>query len=174
MISTSKAARWPDSMNVTVELAGRQVGSNAPDLARFRDWIHCTLSLGADGHKPLAKPVISVRLVNEEESAELNSRYRNRQGATNVLSFPARLPADMQALLEETPLGDLAICMPVVEREADEQNKPILAHWAHMTVHGTLHLLGHDHQNSTDAECMEKLECRILESLGFDNPYQLT
>jgi len=167
----SKVARWPDSMNVTIELAGRQAGSNTPDLAHFKDWIHCTLSHGADGQTPLMNPVISVRLVDENESADLNSRYRNRSGATNVLSFPAGLPADVQTLLQETQLGDLAICTPVVEREADEQNKPVMAHWAHMTVHGTLHLLGHDHQSTADAECMEKLECRILESLGFDNPY---
>lgn len=158
-------------MNVTVELAGSHSGRNTPDLARFREWIHCTLTHGCQARSLPDNPVVSIRLVDEEESADLNSRYRNKTGSTNVLSFPATLPEDMQVLLQQSPLGDLAICAPVVEREAGEQRKPVLAHWAHMTVHGTLHLLGHDHQNSEDAESMERLECRILESLGFNNPY---
>lgn len=118
---------------------------------------------------------MAIRVVGLAESQELNSDYRDKAYPTNVLSFAADLiesmPAEIIAELDELPLGDLVICAPVVIREAEEQGKPVNAHWAHMTVHGILHLLGHDHIEAADAACMEPLEVAILAELGCDNPY---
>ncbi|WP_461481148.1 rRNA maturation RNase YbeY [Porticoccus sp.] len=113
---------------------------------------------------------LSVRIVDAEESAELNQQYRHKQGPTNVLSFPADLPEELNLPL----LGDLVICAPVVAREAAEQSKSATAHWAHMVVHGCLHLIGYDHLADDEAEAMETLETRILVGLGFPPPYQET
>ncbi|MBB3059304.1 rRNA maturation RNase YbeY [Microbulbifer rhizosphaerae] len=110
---------------------------------------------------------LSVRIVDEDESLALNRRYRGKGKPTNVLSFPADLPEELGLPL----LGDLVICAPVVAREADQQHKEPPAHWAHMVVHGTLHLLGYDHIEDADAEIMEGLETRLLEGLGFPDPY---
>jgi len=111
---------------------------------------------------------LTVRFVSEEESAELNKQYRNKTGATNVLSFPFDAPAEVEINL----LGDLVICTEVVKQQAKEQKKQELAHWAHMIVHGTLHLLGYDHQNSTEANIMETKEIQILSQLGYSDPYR--
>ncbi len=112
---------------------------------------------------------ISLRIVDEEESADLNGRYRGKARPTNVLSFPFEPPPG----LPDLPLiGDLAICAPVVEREALEQGKSLEAHWAHMIVHGILHLLGHDHLDEAEAQDMEAKETQILASLGFPPPYE--
>ena len=110
---------------------------------------------------------LTVRLVDAEESAALNQNYRHRQGATNVLSFPFTEPFQLQPPL----LGDIVICVPLVAAEAREQNKTLLAHWAHLVVHGTLHLLGYDHLGDNQAEEMESLEIMILAQLGFADPY---
>lgn len=114
---------------------------------------------------------LAIRLVGEDESRALNHDYRGKDKPTNVLSFPAELPEMVLSELDERPLGDLVICAPVVAREADEQGKALAAHWAHMTVHGLLHLLGHDHVEAVDAAVMEPLEIAILARLGWDNPY---
>ena len=111
---------------------------------------------------------ISIRIVDAEEGQELNNQWRQKDYATNVLSFPSDLPAELGLPL----LGDLVICAPVVEREADEQQKTLTSHWAHMIIHGTLHLLGYDHIEDDEAEAMEALETRIMMELGFDNPYE--
>ena len=111
---------------------------------------------------------VTLRIVDEEESAALNQRYRGRQGPTNVLSFPFEAPPGVELPL----LGDLVVCAPVVRREAGEQGKPEAAHWAHMLVHGMLHLQGHDHQTEDEAARMEALEHDILAGLGFPDPYQ--
>ncbi|RRJ83580.1 rRNA maturation RNase YbeY [Aestuariirhabdus litorea] len=111
---------------------------------------------------------LSVRLVDEAESADLNQQYRGKQGPTNVLSFPAEFPAGIPLPL----LGDLVICAPVVEREAREQHKALEAHWAHMIIHGTLHLLGFDHIDDQEAQEMETLETELMMQLGFQDPYQ--
>ena len=108
-----------------------------------------------------------VRIVDETESQSLNATYRGKDKPTNVLSFEADLPPGVDVPL----LGDLAICAPVVQREALEQNKTEMAHWAHMVVHGTLHLLGFDHIEDDEAEQMEALEVQILSKLGYNNPY---
>ena len=110
---------------------------------------------------------MTVRIVDEAESHELNLNYRGKDRPTNVLSFPFECPNEVELPL----LGDLVICRQVVEREAQEQDKPVMAHWAHMVVHGSLHLLGYDHIEDDEAEEMESLETQIMTGLGFADPY---
>jgi len=128
------------------------------------------------GTKPAGKKAagpeevaLSLRLVDEPESADLNQRYRGKMGPTNVLSFPFEPPPGMRG---RRYLGDLAICVPLVAREAAEQGKAPEAHWAHLVVHGVLHLLGYDHLDEAEAQAMEALETRLLGDLGFPPPYQ--
>ncbi len=125
----------------------------------------CWVAAAVPEDRPVA---LCIRIVDEPESQALNRDYRGRDRPTNVLSFPFEPPPGMTG---PHPLGDLAICAPVVAREAREQGKAAQAHWAHMVVHGTLHLLGYDHINDRDAEIMEALEARILQRLGFPHPY---
>ncbi len=110
---------------------------------------------------------LSIRLVDEPEGRALNARFRGRDYATNVLSFPAELPQGVELPL----LGDLVLCVPVIEREALRQGKPPLHHWAHLTIHGVLHLLGHDHQTDEQARTMEAREVAALAGLGIPDPY---
>ncbi len=110
---------------------------------------------------------LTIRLVDEDESRALNARYRDKDYATNVLSFPADLPAELGLPL----LGDVVICAPLVVREAAEQSKDSEAHWAHLTIHGILHLLGYDHQEEPQAGEMEAVEIELLASMGFPDPY---
>ncbi len=110
---------------------------------------------------------ITVRLVDETESQALNKQFRGRDRPTNVLSFPSEVPRD----IEPDYLGDIVICAPVVEQEARDQNKVLNAHWAHMLVHGLLHLKGYDHLNTLEAEEMESREKQILQAMGFPDPY---
>jgi probable rRNA maturation factor len=117
--------------------------------------------------RPSAAKLV-IRIVDEPESQALNRQYRGIDKPTNVLSFPFEAPPKVRS----RHIGDLVICAPVVEREATEQGKPLEAHWAHMVVHGVLHLLGYDHGTDADAETMEALEIAILGRLGFPNPYE--
>ena len=110
---------------------------------------------------------MTVRIVDEAESHALNLNYRGKDRPTNVLSFPFECPDEVELPL----LGDLVICRQVVESEAQEQDKPLMAHWAHMVVHGSLHLLGYDHIEDDEAEEMESLETQIMTGLGFADPY---
>ena len=112
---------------------------------------------------------LTVRIVDTQESHQLNHEYRGKDKPTNVLSFPFEAPPGIELDL----LGDLIICRQVVEKEAEEQNKPLLAHWAHMVVHGSLHLLGYDHIEDDEAEEMESLETEIMQAMGFEDPYIL-
>lgn len=116
-----------------------------------------------------AEAELTIRLVDEAESRELNSTYRHKDKSTNVLSFPFESPPEITLPL----LGDLVICCQVVQREAREQNKTLFAHWAHMTIHGCLHLLGYDHLTDEQAEEMEALETEILLNLGYSDPYKI-
>jgi probable rRNA maturation factor len=134
-----------------------------PDPQLMRHWVATALSAASR-----TGVEICVRIVSAEEGRNLNRIYRQRDYATNVLSFPADLPAELNLPL----LGDLAICATVVAREAVEQGKAENAHWAHMLVHGTLHLLGYDHIDDDEAEQMEALETAILVDLGFAPPYE--
>lgn len=148
------------SLTVDIQCASAEP---APDEDDIRGWIDAALA----GHRNGLDTEISLRLVDREEMAELNSRYRGKPGPTNVLSFPSDLPPELGLPL----LGDIVICAPVVAAEAAEQHKSPRAHWAHMTVHGTLHLLGYDHIEAAEAAAMEALETRILASLDFPCPY---
>ncbi|HJP97013.1 MAG TPA: rRNA maturation RNase YbeY [Rhodanobacteraceae bacterium] len=129
----------------------------------FRCWVAAALA-GARHDHPAE---LSIRIVGVREGRTLNRRYRDRDYATNVLSFPAELPPDVGSPL----LGDIVIAAPVVAREARAQGKSVRDHYAHLTVHGVLHLLGYDHQSDGDAVRMEALETRILASLGITDPY---
>jgi probable rRNA maturation factor len=126
----------------------------------------CALVRAALGPEHAAAE-LCVRIVDEPEMRELNARYRHKDCVTNVLSFPAELPAGVELPL----LGDIVVCAPVVNREAAAQRKAPRAHWAHMLVHGALHLQGHDHEGARDAARMEALERHILAGLGFPDPY---
>lgn len=134
-----------------------------PEEDDLRRWICAAL----DHLAPGKEVEVCLRLVGEAEMTALNRDYRGKIGPTNVLSFPAELPPELALPL----LGDIVICAPVVAREAAEQGKPLAAHWAHMAVHGCLHLLGHDHIEEVDAVAMETLETTILAQLGFPCPY---
>ncbi|MEJ2535041.1 MAG: rRNA maturation RNase YbeY [Gammaproteobacteria bacterium] len=114
---------------------------------------------------------LALRIVDAPESETLNRRYRGKEGPTNVLSFPAHLPESIVSELPERPLGDLVICAPLVASEAAEQGKRLDDHWAHLCVHGVLHLLGHDHEDAEEAAAMEALETTILGELGVPDPY---
>ena len=134
-----------------------------PAVRSIRTWIRAALAAQAR-----AGGEVAVRIVGETEMRALNARYRHRDQATNVLAFRAELPPCVDVPL----LGDIVVCAPVVAREAREQHKRQRAHWAHLVVHGTLHLLGHDHGRPRAAATMEALETRILASLGFPDPYR--
>jgi probable rRNA maturation factor len=149
------------SVGLAVGYALPRKGLPAP--ASFRRWVEAALR-GARRRKPAE---LAIRVVGTDEGRQLNARYRGRDYATNVLSFPAELPPGIDLPL----IGDLVVCAPVVAREAAEQGKPEAHHWAHMTVHGVLHLLGHDHIEASEAERMEALETRILAGLGIPDPY---
>ncbi|MDO7598258.1 MAG: rRNA maturation RNase YbeY [Pseudomonadota bacterium] len=149
-------------MTVTVDLQIAYEGQ-VPELALFQKWAEVALQEDITEDCEL-----SIRLVEIEESAELNKTYRDKIGPTNVLSFPFDSPIPMEPKL----LGDLVICVPVVEKEALEQAKHLEHHWAHLVVHGCLHLLGYDHIENDQAEEMEAFEIEILQILAIENPYQ--
>jgi probable rRNA maturation factor len=148
--------------DVTLEIQRiAEMGGALPDDDSFRRWAETALA----EHSPPAELVI--RLVDEAESRELNRHYRGKDKPTNVLSFPFEAPPEVPLPL----LGDLVICAPVVAREADEQGKTLQAHWAHMVIHGLLHLLGYDHETDDDAQLMESRERELLAQLHFPDPY---
>ncbi|MFK0569757.1 rRNA maturation RNase YbeY [Endozoicomonas sp.] len=149
--------------SVHIDVMINSTSSQLPDQSELEKWT--TAAVGE--LRPDAE--ISLLIVDTEEGAELNRQWRNKEGPTNVLSFPSDLPAELELPL----LGDLIICAPVVEREAIEQKKSLNSHWAHMMVHGTLHLLGYDHIDDQEAEEMESLETDILGQLGYPDPYQV-
>ena len=153
-------------MNLALDMENASSSLKVPDEQSIHQWVCAALAEINTGGKDDIE--LSVRVVDEAESAELNQRYRHKQGATNVLSFPADLPDSLQLPL----LGDLVICAPIVEREAHQQEKSLDAHWAHMLIHGSLHLMGYDHIDDRDAEEMEQLETKIITSLNFPPPYE--
>jgi probable rRNA maturation factor len=133
-----------------------------PDKAQIQQWVDAALQ-GYDKDTEIV-----VRIVDVHESAQLNKQYRHKPGPTNILSFPADIPEGIGLNL----LGDLVVCAPVVEREALEQQKTLSHHWAHIIIHGVLHLLGYDHILDDEAEVMESKEISILQTLNISNPYQ--
>ncbi|OHC28806.1 MAG: rRNA maturation RNase YbeY [Pseudomonadales bacterium RIFCSPLOWO2_12_59_9] len=137
----------------------------APSLEQLQLW--CSKGLSPRS----ADSELTIRMVDEPEGRELNHTWRGKDYATNVLSFPADIP---DGLLDIPLLGDLVICVPVVEREAAEQGKDLAAHWAHLVIHGCLHLLGYDHIDDDEALEMEDLERKLLAELGYPDPYTET
>lgn len=148
-------------MTIELEL---QIATNAktlPHPSQFREWVGNTLDDRFDDIE------MTIRIVDVEEMTELNQTYRKKQGPTNVLSFRAEANPEFDLSL----LGDIIICAPVIQEEADAADIDLLAHWAHMVVHGTLHLIGYDHIIQEEAEVMEAREKQILNELGFPDPY---
>jgi probable rRNA maturation factor len=132
-----------------------------PDKAQIQQWVDAALQNYDKDTE------IVVRIVDVHESAQLNKQYRHKPGPTNILSFPVEVPEGIELNL----LGDLVVCAPVVEREAIEQQKLLTHHWAHIIIHGVLHLLGYDHIEDDEAEIMENKEINILQTLNITNPY---
>jgi probable rRNA maturation factor len=159
----STAARSPLLVDVV-----RAAGDWAPTAAQIRTWASAALGRRAAGAE------LAVRVVEPAESKRLNARYRGRDNATNVLSFPVtELPATRTAARgAPRPLGDLVICARVVRAEARQQHKTIKAHWAHLVIHGALHLLGYDHEQDDAARRMERREVAVLKRFGITNPYR--
>ena len=147
-------------MIIDLQIACEQE-SGLPTAEQIEQWATAAVQPQSD------EVEMTVRIVDEAESHELNLNYRGKDRPTNVLSFPFECPDEVELPL----LGDLVICRQVVEREAQEQDKPVMAHWAHMVVHGSLHLLGYDHIEDEEAEEMESLEAQIMTGLGFADPY---
>ena len=155
--------KGPIRLDVSVHYGLPRAG--LPAAVSFRKWVASAL------HNRIREADLAIRIVGTREGRALNRHYRGKDYATNVLSFPAELPEGLPAGVRLPLLGDLVLCAPVIAKEAREQKKPLAAHYAHMTVHGALHLLGWDHEDACDAECMEKLEREILADLGIDDPY---
>lgn len=167
---------------MTVVAVDVQIACDAavPPLDELARWATCALEwaspvqatasaaagASAEAGAPAGEGELCVRVVDEAESRELNHRYRHRDRPTNVLSFPAEV-----VVPEGRVWGDIVICAPVVAAEAAAQGKPLEAHFAHMVVHGVLHLLGYDHESGVDADIMESLETEILGRLGISDPY---
>ena len=147
-------------MIIDLQMACEQE-SDLPTAEQIEQWATAAVQPQSD------EVEMTVRIVDEAESHALNLNYRGKDRPTNVLSFPFECPDEVELPL----LGDLVICRQVVEREAQEQDKPLMAHWAHMVVHGSLHLLGYDHIEDAEAEEMESLETQIMTGLGFADPY---
>ena len=149
-----------------------QQAVQAPELVLKRAYIKKVVETALRHIGTQSDCEMGIACVDHDESHKLNLEYRQKDKSTNVLSFPSDLPEEMAEFLDAFPLGDLVICIPVVLQEAIEQDKTPLTHFTHMLVHGTLHLMGYDHETSeADAEEMEALEIEILAKLGFDNPY---
>ena len=158
--------KGPVRLDVAVGYAVPRTG--VPAAVSFRRWVAAAL----DGR--IREADLAIRIVGSKEGRALNHHYRGKDYATNVLSFPAEIAegVKMPKGVKMPLLGDLVICAPVVAREAKEQKKSLTAHYAHLTVHGALHLLGWDHEDEREAEAMEQLEREILAELGIADPYQ--
>lgn len=147
---------------ITVDIEHHMTHPECPSDEQIIEWVKLALSQQKQDTE------VSIILIDDDEMSELNETYRHKKGPTNVLSFPFEKPEGLELSL----LGDLAICVPQMLREALEQHKPVNAHFAHLTIHGCLHLLGYDHIDTKDAEEMEQLEINLLKQINIPNPYQ--
>ena len=155
--------KGPIRLDVAVGYATPRAG--IPAAVSFRKWVAAALA------GRIREADLAIRIVGSKEGRSLNHHYRGKDYATNVLSFPAELPEGLPKGVKLPLLGDLVLCAPVVAKEAAAQGKPVAAHYAHLTVHGVLHLLGWNHEDTREAECMEQLEREILAGLGLPDPY---
>ncbi len=150
-----------------VDITNQCQEHRVPSDVLCKEWINATLDfLDKDSNCS-----VSLQFLSPEDSQALNQQYRDKDYPTNVLSFPANLPQEIVENLDASPLGDLAICPAVVEEEARAQNKEVEAHWAHLTIHGCLHLLGFEHEGEDEAAEMENIEIEVLKKFGISNPY---
>lgn len=157
-------------MNVTVDIANDCPQHQVPKPAEMESWIKAAgKTIAPDGKAAN----VSIKIVSEQDSANLNKQYRDKDYPTNVLSFSCSFPSNATDSLGINPLGDIAICAPIVENEARQQGKTLAAHWAHLLTHGFLHLNGYVHDDADSAQEMESIEIAILAELGFPNPYLL-
>ena len=152
-------------MQIELEIQRETTVSDLPDDDHFQLWVETALEGRSIGGN------LTIRIVDELEAQRFNRDYRSRDYPTNILSFPAELPEGLPAEVRQSQLGDLLICAPVVTREANAQLRAVNDHWAHLTIHGVLHLLGYDHQQSIDAGIMESEETAMLAKLGISDPY---
>lgn len=155
----------PAMLHLDLQLKSR--AAHIPSARLLTRWINAALAGRVDAGRPVE---LTLRIVGPTEMRTLNREYRDKDYATNVLSFPFDMPADVE--LPVRVLGDIVLCAQTVQREAREQEKDIRAHWAHLVVHGVLHLLGLDHMNKRDAARMEGVEIAVLSALGIPDPYQ--
>lgn len=157
-------------MPVLIDLQNPHGFNDLPDISKVNNWCEASVLSASDKVQSVV-----IRIVDIAESADLNTEFRQKEEPTNILSFPDDLPDFMAELPEirEQPkhLGDLIICEPLLKKEAFQQNKILEQHWAHLIVHGILHLQGYDHMKDDDAAIMENLEIKILKRLGFNDPY---
>jgi len=149
-------------LTIELELQIATDSQTLPHPSQFRNWVDKALSSRIDNIE------LTVRIVDNEEMLELNKTYKNKNSTTNVLSFPMEQDEDY----DFNVLGDIIICAPVIVQEAHEQNKDWLAHWAHMVIHGCLHLVGYDHDTEPKAVMMEGIEIILMQELGFKSPYE--
>ena len=161
----TKQVRTEVPMQAEFEIQRATTNITTPDDDQFQRWINAVPGAGD------SKIFLTIRIVDEQEAQRFNREYRNRDYATNVLSFPAELPEGLPVEFRQSQLGDILICAPVVVCEALEQQRPEADHWAHLTIHGILHLLGYDHEQPDEAAVMESLETEILEKVGVSDPY---
>jgi probable rRNA maturation factor len=160
---TKKTSRKPEGGPLSLAVQYAVAAKDLPTRAQFRRWASTALERGS-------RAVVTLRIAGAAESKRLNTEFRGQDHATNVLSFAYdTAPSSRGATMLS---GDIVLCAPVVAREARVQGKPLAAHYAHLTVHGMLHLQGYDHQRDTDANRMERLETAILQRLGWPDPYQ--
>ena len=150
-------------MSIVVYIDNASSSDTVPEQTHITQWAKLALS-SRDIEKPAE---LSIRIVDSDEIQRLNKTYRDKNKPTNVLSFPVELPDVVELPL----LGDIIVCADIVESEAKAQHKPLVHHWAHMIIHGTLHLLGYDHIEDNDAAIMEGLEIKLLQSIGIPSPY---
>lgn len=151
-------------MTAVIDYQVATQASQLPNASHLEQWVEAVL----EHHPQESRHEVTIRMVDAPESQALNADYRGKDKPTNVLSFPFESPPGIDLPL----LGDLIICQEVVVQEAQQQQKPLIHHYAHMVIHGTLHLLGYDHTEHQDAETMETLECQLLAKFNIPDPYQ--
>ena len=163
----------PAAIEIAVQIATSRKG--VPHANSLSKWARSAYAAARGRLRNEVSAELTIRIIGVAESRRLNRTWRAKDKPTNVLSFPgdSLSPATAYGLQPAAlHLGDLAICAPVVAREAREQGKTTVAHWAHMVIHGVLHLMGYDHENDRDAQTMESLEARILAEFGYGDPYE--